>query len=241
MTNDTVEQEMEHLKQHRQVILVRSALIGAATVLPLPGVGDMLTEALSRGLIYHIARLRYVDIDEEAVDVLLAPPEKKQRLGLLSAVGGLASLLRKRTTKMRRLFAVLALLRGIEVASQAFHMATLLDHYCAQHHRGAAIRVEEARLLRASMDEAAHTAQRALASSVLGRLFSQCLQLAQALPAWVWGKLTRDSSTLALRPALVVVARAVRNFLKELSIHRYFASVVLNFDQEWSRAQASPG
>ena len=49
MTQDS-KQEPGHLQQNRAVILLRSALVGAASILPLPGVTEALTGALRRGL-----------------------------------------------------------------------------------------------------------------------------------------------------------------------------------------------
>src|SRR3569832_1826176 len=101
---DTIDEAPQHLQEHRSLILVRSALIGAATVLPVPAVGELLARALRRGLVQHIVSLRHVDIDDEAVEALVTEPTERRRLGVLAALGGLASLFGRRG-RFRRLFA----------------------------------------------------------------------------------------------------------------------------------------
>lgn len=225
----------EHLKEHRQVILVRSVLVGAAKMLPVPGVSDMLGAALSRGLVYHVAQLRYVDIEDGAVEVLTAAHEKQGRLNLLSALGGLLSLLRR--GRMRRLFAGLAVLHGIEEGMRAFHTALLLDHYCAQHHTGVAIRAEEARKLRQTIDESVKAAQRSLGGAVLDQIIVQTQRFFQTVPPWVWAQLKRADAMPPL-PALQALAHEAKKSLGVLSLDRYFNHVVRNFDQRWNKTPA---
>lgn len=235
--NEAVKDCTEHLKLHRQVILVRSALIGAAMAMPLPAVSDLLAKALSRGLVYHIARLRYVDIDDAAVEALLSPEEKKARLSWLSTIGSLASLLRKQG-RMRRLFAGLAVLHGLEEASHAFHLATLLDHYCARFHTGAAIKVEEAKKLRATIDEATRTAQRAMGSAALELMLTQGIRLISAVPKWVVARVTTGDALPPL-PALAALVHEARVCLGTLSTHRYLEQVIDSFDQKWGAGSGS--
>lgn len=218
--------------QNWQVILARSVLIGAANMLPLPGISDKLGSALTRGLVYHVAQLRYVDIEEAAVDTLVAPAEKQGRLSILSTLGSLVSLLRR--GRMRRLFAGLAVLNGLEEASRAFHIAMLLDHYCAQHHSGVAIRVEEARKLKQTMDEATRAAQRTLGGKVLDEVITQTQHFFQKVPSWIWAQIKRADAMPPL-PALQALAHEAKNAVSVLSPPRYFSNVVQNFDQQWSK------
>lgn len=225
----------EHLEDHRAVILLRSALIGAATALPVPAVGDMLAGALSRGLIYHVARLRYVDIDEAAVDELLTQSPKKQRMTILSAVGGLLSLVGRRV-KLRRIFAGLAVLRGIEAGARAFHVATLFEHYCARHHTGLVIHAADARRLRDTIDEAMDSTQREVGSAVLDQVATQGLRMIQIVPKWAWAQLTHGVAQPPL-PAFAAIAHEARDWLADLSVRRYLAHVVDSFDRQWSGGQ----
>lgn len=223
----------EPLHPHRQAIVVRSVLIGAAKMLPLPGVSDLLGAALSRGLVYHIAQLRYVDIEEGAVEALISPPEKQGRLNLLSTLGSLLSLLRR--GRMRRLFAGLAVLHGIEEGVRAFQMGTLLDHYCAQFHTGAAIRLEDARKLRQAMEAATRSAQRALGAAVLEEIIKQAQRFFQTVPPWIWAQLSRAEAMPPL-PALMALAHEAKNALSVVSLDRYFGQLTRSFDQQWSKA-----
>lgn len=227
----------EHLEDHRAVILLRSALIGAATALPIPAVGDMLASALSRGLIYHVARLRYVDIDEAAVDELLTQSPKKQRMSVLSAVGGLISLVGRRI-KLRRVFAGLAVLRGVEAGARAFHVATLFEHYCARHHSGLVIHAADARRLRDTIDEAMDTTQREMSSALFDQVATQGLQLLQIVPKWAWAQLTHGVAQPPL-PALAAIAHEARTWLADVSVRRYLAHVVGSFDRQWNGGQGT--
>lgn len=223
------------LNEHRQVILVRSVLVGAAKMLPMPGLSDMLGAALSRGLVYHVAQLRYVDIEDGAVEALTASPDKQGRLNLLSALGGLLSLLRR--GRMRRLFAGLAVLNGIEAGMRAFHTALVLDHYCAHHHTGVAIGAEEARRLRQTIDESVRAAQRSLGGAVLDQVIKQTQRFFQTVPPWVWAQLKRADAMPPL-PALQALAHEAKKSLGVLSLDRYFNHVVQNFDQRWNKTPA---
>ncbi len=228
--------ETEHLAVHRQAILFRSALVGAATGIPLPGVGELLAEALQRGLLYHVAQLRYVDLDEAAVDAMLAGEEKKSRLGVLSAISGVASLLRRRK-QLRRLFFGLAVLNALQEGSRAFHTATLFDHYCARYHTGAGVLSSEAQRLRSTIDQATEAAQRELASAVLEQIILQGTRLAQVAPPWIRAQINHQPDALPPLPALLAVAAEAKSSLRILSARRYLAQVVHKFDQKWNGSE----
>lgn len=231
MIEDT-KYEPAHLQAHRKVILLRSALVGAASILPLPGVAEPLTGALRRGLMQHVAGLRHVDLEEAALDELLAETPKQKRLSLFSALGGLASLLRPRRA-LRRMFVGLAVLRGAEEAARAFQQATLLDHYCAVHHLGPAISVDKARRLRAVMEQASTLAQRELAGEALTQIATQMGRLILAVPTWVWGQIRRTGEPPAL-PSLAGLVQTTQELLAGLSARRYLGRLADSFDRKWS-------
>ncbi len=231
MTQDS-KQEPGHLQQNRAVILLRSALVGAASILPLPGVTEALTGALRRGLMQHVAGLRHVDLEEPALDELLAESPKKKRLTVFSALGGLVSLLRPRQA-FRRMFIGLAVLRGVEEGARAFQTATLLDHYCAVHHLGPGISVDKARRLRAVMEEATLIAQRELASEALTQIATQAGRLIVAVPTWVWAQIRRTGEPPAL-PSLAGLVESTQQMLATLSARRYLGHLTDSFDRKWS-------
>lgn len=228
-----------HLAEQRPLILLRSALIGAASAIPVPGLSDMLTTALRRGLLLHVATKRHVDLDDEAVEVLLAETPKQQKLGAFSVFGSLISLLRKRGV-MRRLFFGLAFLRAIEEALRIAHRATLLDHYCAQHHVGLAVHAEQARKLRKVMDEAIGGARKELLAESLDRLLTEGKQVAESAPQWVSQHLTHLPHLADVPPAVRTAAQHTHAFLRDLALRRYLGRLVQSFDQKWHAAAAAP-
>ncbi|PSM32225.1 hypothetical protein [Haliangium sp. UPWRP_2] len=231
MTDDT-KYEPAHLKEHRSVILLRSALVGAASILPLPGVTEPLTGALRRGLMQHVAGLRQVDLEEAALDELLADSPKQRRLTVFSALGGLASLLRPRRA-FRRMFVGLVVLRGIEEAGRAFQQATLLDHYCAVHHLGPAISIEKARRLRGVMEQSVALTQRELASEALIQIATQIGRLILAVPTWVFSQIRRTGEPPPL-PSLSGLVQTTQELLASLSARRYLGRLTDSFDRKWS-------
>ena len=229
---DDTKHEPAHLKDNRPVIILRSALVGAASVLPVPGVTEALTGALRRGLMQHVAGLRHVDLEEDALDALLSDSPKPKRLTLFSAIGGLATVLRPRQS-LRRMFIGLQVLRGIEEGARAFQAATLLDHYCAVHHVGAGISVDKARRLRATMAEATALAQRELAGEALTQLATHAVRLLTAVPTWVWAQI-RHTGEVPELPSLAGLVHSTQEFLSSLSARRYLGRLSDSFDRKWS-------
>jgi hypothetical protein len=220
------------LKENRSVILLRSALVGAASVLPIPGVTEALTGALRRGLMRHVAGLRHVDIEEDAVDELLSEAPKSGRFTVFSAVNGAVSFLKPRRA-LRRMLVALQLVHGFEEAARVFQRATLLDHYCAVHHLGASITVDKARRLRKAMEEASGTAQSELVGETISQLVTQAVRMMMALPAWVWSHIQRTGEPPAL-PSLLGLAQASHELVANLSASRYLGRLAETFDRKWS-------
>lgn len=220
-----------HLEAHRTVILIRSVLIGAATA--VPAVGDLLVPALQRGLMQHVAGLWHLDIADKAVEVLLTTSEKAQRLSLLTMVGGFMAVLRK-TGRLRRLFIGFTVLRGLEETSRAFHLATLLDHYCARHSMGATLNERDAKRLRETADSAVATVQQQLASTMLQSVVEQGTRLLTAVPSWALAKLGRAPA--GPLPHLPDVSQQARSLFRDVSVRHYILSVVHSFDKKWREA-----
>src|SRR4051794_41798599 len=63
----------EHLAVHRRTILFRSLLSGAAGLVPVPYLDDILAGQVRAGLVRRLAELRRVDIDRNAVAELSQP------------------------------------------------------------------------------------------------------------------------------------------------------------------------
>lgn len=221
-----------HLKDHRSVIFLRSVLVGAASILPLPGVSEALTSALRRGLLRHVAGLRHVDIEEEAVDEILAEPPKGKRFTVFSALNGAASFLKPRRS-LRRMVVALQFVHGIEESVRVFQRATLFDHYCAMHHLGAGVGVDKARRLRKTMDEASGMAQRELVGEAITQLVTQTARVLLALPGWAWAHIRRTGEPPAL-PSLLALAQTTNELVANLSVSRYLGRLAEAFDRKWS-------
>ena len=220
-----------HLDAHRSVILLRSVLIGAATA--APAVGDFLVPALKRGLMQHVSGLWHLDIDDAAIEALLAENDKVHRLSMLTMVGGFLAVLHK-TGRLRRLFVGFTILRGVEETSRAFHLATLLDHYCARHSVGATIHEREAKRLREIADAAVAAAQQQVAATFLQNAVEQGLRLLQAVPSWALAKVGR--APMEPPAPIPEVTQSARSLFRDLSARRYFANVLNSFDKKWREA-----
>lgn len=225
---------VEHLRAHRGVILMRSVLIGAATA--APAVGELLVPALQRGLVHHVVGLWHLDIEDSAVEELLVPSAKAQRLSALSIVGGLLAAVRK-TGRLRRVFIGFTILRGLEESSRAFHVATVLDHYCARHSIGVLIDERAARRLREAADHAVSTAQRQITSSLMQTVVEQGVQLLQAVPSWALAKIGKAPTETP--PEMPDLSQRARRLFRDVSAQRYIASVVHSFDKKWREATSS--
>jgi hypothetical protein len=225
-------QEPAHLKDHRAVISFRSALVGAASLLPVPGVAEALAGALRRGLMRHVTSLRHVDIEDEAVDALLAEAPGPRRFTVYSALSGAVAFLKPRRA-LRRMVAALQILHGIEEGVRMFQLATLVDHYCTMHHLGPSIGVDKARRLRRVIDESTITAQRELAAEAINQIATQAGRILVELPGWAWGHIKRTGEPPAL-PSLAGLSRTTHELIANLSVRRYLGRLTETFDRKWS-------
>jgi hypothetical protein len=215
-------------------IIWRAALVGAASALPLPGVNDLVSTALYRGLIFHVTGEHHVEIDDNAVEVLLAEAPRQRGLGALSAVSGMLSLIGRRT-RLRRLASGLAILQAIEVGVRAFQLATSLDHYCTKHHTGAAIRDEQARRIRDTSVAASSAATHDLIGVGAEKLFSETLGLIQGAAGWVWARVTRNPSPPTIPSGKELLSHA-QSVLANVSVGKYLGLVRERFDRRFAEA-----
>jgi hypothetical protein len=195
-------------------------------MIPVPLVSDLLAQMLRRGLLKQIASLRHVELEKEAIDVLLSDSPERKRLGVLSMVSGVFAWLKPRG-RMRRMVAFLQLLRGLEEGVRMFHLATLLDHYAAHYHAGGVLKESDATKLRAAMDEAVEGAQRDLALTAIGRLV-------MAVPGWVLDKIRRGEEPAEL--PISGLADQTRELLHDLTLQRYLGRIANTFDKKWGGA-----
>jgi uncharacterized protein (DUF697 family) len=172
----------EHLRPHRRLILGRALLSGAAGLVPVPYLDDLLAGQVRAGLVRRLAELRRVDVDGNAVAELATPTGSR----VLHAAGLGAVLLGGAQKVWRRVAASLLVVRRADEAMQTFQIGTLFDHYCTRHHVGLGVDGNKAKTLRDAMDQAIRHArgqaledafQRTLAGSrkLAGRLARRAL------------------------------------------------------------------
>ena len=223
----------EHLLPNRPQILLRSLLVGLAGFIPVPPLSDYLTESLRRGLLRHVAQARQVDVDDAALDVLVAPAGE-QRLGTFAKVTGIMAMLRPLRWS-RRLLGAAVLLQQADESLRTFQQATLLDHYCAKHHLGPAIDATRAQALRASMEEVGSTTRREVAGEAFQKALSAAGRALAAVPRRLLGP--KDDAVEAPLPpeekAVLVADAASRRLVRDAGLHRYSRRLAAAFDRRW--------
>ena len=169
----------KHLNVHRRMILGRALLSGAAGLVPVPYIDDLLAGQVRAGLVRRIADLRRVDVDRNAVAELATPTGSR----LLHAAGMGAILLGGAQRLWRRVAASILVVRRVDEAVQTFQIGPLFDHYCARHHVGLGLDGAKARALREAMDQAIRRAR--------GQAIEQSFARAMATTRKLAGRLSR--------------------------------------------------
>jgi hypothetical protein len=241
----------QHLDINRRLILGRALMSGAASLLPLPYLDDLVADSVRGGLIAKLAALRSVDVNREAV-MLLSTPRGTSVLRAASA-GALA------VGGTRRAFQRLAIsflvLRRVNEAMETFQLGTLFDHYCARHHVGLGLDGRRAAALRRAMEQAMKQAR----GDSLERAFRRALRAPGAaalrLPRGVltlWARLRGGpvnaepvdpesiDEPLAAAAARGRFRRAIDAVESELSGagRGYLAALTSAFDAAWEKEHA---
>jgi len=174
---------IHHLDANRALILGRAVLSGAASLVPVPYIDELLAALVRESLIRRIAEIRKVDLDPAAVQAVAAPHGSRL---LTAATLGSAALGATRRA-FRRLAASLLLVRRVDEAMQTFQVGTLFDHYCARHHVGLGLDAKAAAKLRQAMDRAIRDTH----GDALQRAFRASLEAPIALPKRLWSRVRR--------------------------------------------------
>jgi uncharacterized protein (DUF697 family) len=169
---------------NRTLILGRSLLAGAAGLLPVPYLDDLLAGAVRAALIRRLAEIRSIDLDANAVETLTWPRGSRV---LQAATFGSAALGQSRRL-FRRVATSLLVVRRADEALQTFQIGTLFDHYCARHHTGFGLDGKRAQSLRTAMDAAISRAR----SEQFERAFKNSLRLVARVPRRAAELLGRD-------------------------------------------------
>lgn len=199
-----------HLAVHRRTILFRSLLSGAAGLVPVPYLDDILSGQVRAGLVRRIAELRRVDVDRNAVHELSQPSGGR----VLNAASMGAILIGGAKKVWRRVAASILVVRRADEAMQTFQIGTLFDHYCARHHVGLGLDGARARSLRDAMDQAIKQAR----STALEDAFQRTLATSRKLA----GRLSRR----------FLVEKVEKELAGPASV--YVAALVGAFDVAWA-------
>ena len=203
-------QMTQHLSVHRRLILSRALLSGAAGLVPVPYLDDLLAGQVRAGLVRRLAELRRVDVDGNAVAELSTPTGSR----VLHAAGVGAILLGGAKKVWRRVAASLLVVRRADEAMQTFQIGTLFDHYCTRHHVGLGLDGNKARTLRDAMDDAIRHAR--------GHALEDAFQRTLAGSRKLAGKLGRKMLVEKVETELAGPAQA------------YVAALVGAFDVAWA-------
>lgn len=208
--NDAAGDGTAHLFRHRRLILGRALLSGAAGLVPVPYLDDLLAGQVRAGLVRRLAELRRVDVDGNAVAELATPTGSR----VLHAAGLGAVLLGGARRVWRRVAASILVVRRADEAMQTFQIGTLFDHYCARHHVGLGLDGGKARTLRDAMDQAIRHAR--------GQALEDGFRRALGTSRRLVGRLTRRALVERVEGELAGPAQ------------QYVAALVGAFDVAWA-------
>ena len=135
----------DYLDGQRRIIIARSIAGSLAGALPLPFLDDWASGAIVGGGYRRIAAAHQVDLQPDAVSMLVHGTAKPPSITDI-AVGGI--LLRVAGRAARRMMVVLATVNRARSAARTFVIMTLFDHYCARLHTGLALDAPTALALR---------------------------------------------------------------------------------------------
>lgn len=126
----------DYLDGQRRRIIARSLAGALAGALPIPFVDDWALGAVLGTGYKRIANAHQIDIDDEAVKLLVFGTSEPPSITNM-AIAGIAARLVGRAAK--RMMIVLATVNRARSAARTYVTMTLFDHYCAKLHTGMAI------------------------------------------------------------------------------------------------------
>ena len=221
---------IHHLDANRPLILGRALVSGAASLVPVPYLDELLAALVRESLIRRLAEIRSVDIDPHAVQAVAAPHGSRL---LTAATLGSAALGATRRA-FRRLAASLLLVRRVDEAMQTFQVGTLFDHYCARHHVGLGLDAKAAAKLRQAMDRAIRDTH----GDALQRAFRASLRMPGSLPKRLWSRLRRGKGPVDAEKLDGELRRAEKSGLLASGIagvgKGYARSLANAFDEAWT-------
>jgi uncharacterized protein (DUF697 family) len=219
----------QHLDANRRLVIGRSLLAGAAGLVPVPYLDDLVAGAIRSALLRQLGERRAVDLDSNAV-AELATPHGSRLLGA-ATIGAVA--LGGARRAWRHVATSILFVRRVDEAVQTFQVGTLFDHYCARHHVGLGLDGPRARQLRQAMDQAIRVAR----TAAIERTFKKTLRASSgvlvAAARRVLPRLRRQEGDVIDAPQ---IESAVGKVEKELAgpSSAYVAALVGAFDVTWA-------
>jgi len=141
----------DYLDDHRRAIIARSIAGALASAVPLPFLDDWAVAAVLGGGYRKIAASHQIDIDKDAMSMLVHGASKPTSMVDIAA-GGI--LLRIASAATKRMMVVIATVNRARAAARTYVTMTLFDHYCAKLHTGMAIDRATALALREEIGKA---------------------------------------------------------------------------------------
>ena len=135
----------DYLAGQRRTIIARSLIGSLAGALPIPFLDDWAVTSILGAGYRGIAAAHHVDIEDEALGMLVHGKSKPTSVSSI-AVGGVIA--RVATRAARRMMVAIAAVNRARSAARTYVAMTLFDHYCAKLHTGLALDIETATALR---------------------------------------------------------------------------------------------
>lgn len=135
----------DYLVGQRRSIIARSLVGSLAGALPVPFLDDWAVGTILGGGYRRIAAAHQVDMDADAVSVMVHGQSTPPAIASI-AVGGVIA--RMATRAARRMMLAIAAINRARSAARTYTAMTLFDHYCAKLHTGLALDGATALLLR---------------------------------------------------------------------------------------------
>jgi hypothetical protein len=142
---DALVQRRDYLVGQRRSIIARSLVGSLAGALPIPFLDDWAVGTILGGGYKRIAWSHQVDMDADAVSVMVHGQTKPPAIAHI-AIGGVIG--RVATKAARKMMVAIAAINRARSAARTYTAMTLFDHYCAKLHTGLALDAPTAHVLR---------------------------------------------------------------------------------------------
>lgn len=219
--------------QQKRILILRSLIVTVSSILPLPGISELMVEYSRKGLIEHLARVHRVELEEGAVSALLEEAPAVSRFGILATLSKVGGLLRSQK-RLRRLLVGFQVLSGLETGLRTLETGILFAHYLSTSHMGSSLSEIDARAVRKTMLEASRATEQELLGDALSSLFLTIGQVALQLPGYVWERVATTTLGALPPPAFSSITQSAQRLFADLRLQKYAQKLAEHFDRKWS-------